>query len=244
MKVINYVIRIYRAQDKTLATPFLLFRMLSATSNKENLTHTQNLSVKGIYWFMDQKIQWWGALQGGVIRVLAPFFWDICCSITFVSQLCSESCFPHGGKVRPVIPGILSKLHIHGGKREFNLHFWIPGRIPKLWAGWSLFGVSIVTKGEAFTNWLRSVRACPWRWDRARHSKNTAAILGGGVEWRFAGKAQNSYKVQRASKTGKWWERWEASPREYLSLGRREFWRGKTNIVSVQLDLISWEQCV
>lgn len=99
----------------------------------------------------------------------------------------------------PVIPGILSKLHIQGGKREFNLHFWIPGRSPKLGAGGSLLGVSIVTKGEAFTNWLRSVRACPWRWERARHSKGTAAILGGGVEWRSAGQAQHSHKGQTKS---------------------------------------------
>lgn len=74
MKVNVYIIRIYRAQDKTLATPFLSFRMLSATSNKENLAHTQNLSVKGIYWFMYQKIQWWGVLQGGMIRACGSIF--------------------------------------------------------------------------------------------------------------------------------------------------------------------------
>lgn len=37
-------------------------------------------------------------------------------------------------------------------------------------------------------------RVCPWRWGRARHSKSMTAILGGGVEWMFERKVQNSHK--------------------------------------------------
>lgn len=98
----------YRAQDNT-GNSIFIFRMLSAASNEKNLTQT-GLRMRGIYWFLYQKIQWQGRLQSGLIRVLAPFFCNYFCFITFMSQLCSESCFPYGGKMMPVIPGVHQQI--------------------------------------------------------------------------------------------------------------------------------------
>ena len=104
-------------------------------------------------------------------------------------------------------------------------------------------------------NWVRSVRACPWRWDSVRPTQGTwqlywrkewSGYLGEKhvnhltSQWQTGEKSQWNRKMM--------WEKEGEPPGKYLNPESKEFWRGKTKMASIQITIgfgrrssVTWE---